>query len=41
MMIRCLTEGDPSEMSAGGRRHDVIIARVGEFLESHLSGRCI
>jgi AraC-like DNA-binding protein len=35
VMIRCLTEGDSSEMSAGGRRHDVIVARFGEFLESH------
>jgi AraC-like DNA-binding protein len=35
VMIRCLTEGDPSEMTAGGRRHDMIIARFEEFLESH------
>jgi AraC-like DNA-binding protein len=35
VMIRCLTEGDPSEASAGSRRHDVIIARFEEFLEKH------
>jgi AraC-like DNA-binding protein len=35
VLIRCLTEGDPSEMSAGNRRHDMIIARFEEFLESH------
>jgi AraC-like DNA-binding protein len=35
VMIRCLTEGEPSEMTAGGRRHDTIIARFEEFLESH------
>ena len=35
VMIRCLTEGNPSEMSAGSRRHDIIIARFEEFLESH------
>jgi AraC-like DNA-binding protein len=35
VMIRCLAEGEPSEMTAGGRRHDMIIARFEEFLESH------
>ena len=35
VMIRCLTEGDLSVMTAGGRRHDMIIARFEEFLESH------
>jgi AraC-like DNA-binding protein len=35
VMIRCLTEGEPSEMTAGGRRHDMIIARFEEFLECH------
>lgn len=35
VMIRCLTEGEPSEMTAGGRRHDMIIARFQEFLEAH------
>ena len=35
VMIRCLTEGDPSEVTAGGRRHDIIIARFEEFLERH------
>jgi AraC-like DNA-binding protein len=35
VMIRCLTEGEPSQMTAGGRRHDKIIARFEEFLERH------
>jgi AraC-like DNA-binding protein len=35
VMVRCLTEGDSSEMTAGDRRHDMIIARFEEFLESH------
>ena len=35
VMIRCVTEGDPLEMTAGGRRHDRIVARFEEFLESH------
>jgi AraC-like DNA-binding protein len=35
VMIRCLTEGAPSEVSAGGRRHGMIIARFEEFLERH------
>jgi len=35
VMIRCLTEGDLSVMTAGGRRHDMMIARFEEFLESH------
>src|SRR5882762_11160156 len=35
VMIRCLTEGKSSEMTAGGRRHDMIIARFEEFLETH------
>jgi AraC-like DNA-binding protein len=34
-MIRCLTEGQPSGMTSGGRRHDMIIARFKEFLETH------
>jgi transcriptional regulator GlxA family with amidase domain len=34
-MIRCLTEGDSLEMSAGSQRHDTIIARFEEFLERH------
>jgi AraC-like DNA-binding protein len=35
VMIRCLTEGELSEMTAGGRRHDIIIVRFEEFLEAH------
>src|SRR5436853_607665 len=35
VMIRCLAEGEPSEMTAGGWRHDTIIGRFEEFLESH------
>jgi AraC-like DNA-binding protein len=35
VMIRCLAEGETSEMTTGGRRHDMIIARFEEFLESH------
>jgi AraC-like DNA-binding protein len=34
-MIRCLTEGDRWEVSAGSRRHAMIIARFEEFLERH------
>jgi AraC-like DNA-binding protein len=35
VMMRCLTEAEPSEMTAGGRRRDLIIARFEEFLETH------
>jgi len=35
LMIRCLTEGAPSGMTAGGRRHDTIVARFEEFLEAN------
>ena len=35
VMIRCLTEGQPSGMTSGGRRHDMIIARFEEFLDAH------
>src|SRR6202048_4909913 len=34
VMIRCLTEGQPSGMTSGGRRHDMIIARFEELLET-------
>lgn len=34
-MIRCLTEGCSLGMTSGGRRHDMIIARFEEFLETH------
>ena len=37
VMIRCLTEGCSSEMTSGGRRRDMIIARFEEFLETHPS----
>jgi AraC-like DNA-binding protein len=35
VMIRCLTDGEPNSMTAGGRRHDMIIARFEDFLETH------
>src|ERR1700730_8523200 len=35
VMIRCLTEGESSEMTAGSRRHDTIVARFEEFLEAN------
>jgi AraC-like DNA-binding protein len=35
MMIRCLTEGESSGMTTGGRRHDAIVARFEEYLEAH------
>jgi AraC-like DNA-binding protein len=35
LMIRCLTEGASSGMTAGGRRHDAIVARFEEFLEAN------
>jgi AraC-like DNA-binding protein len=35
LMIRCLTEGASSGMTAGGRRHDTIVARFEEFLEAN------
>jgi AraC-like DNA-binding protein len=35
VLIRCLTEGQSSAMTAGGRRHDRIIARFEEFLGMH------
>jgi AraC-like DNA-binding protein len=35
VMIRCLTEGESSEMTTGGRHHDMIIGRFEEFLEAN------
>jgi AraC-like DNA-binding protein len=35
VMIRCLTEGESSEMTAGSRRHDTIVARFEHFLEAN------
>ena len=35
LMIRCLVEGNSFGMTAGGRRHDLIIARFEEFLEAN------
>jgi AraC-like DNA-binding protein len=35
VMIRCLTDGEPKSMTAGGRRHDMIIVRFEDFLETH------
>ncbi len=34
-MVRCLTDSVTSTLSAGGRRHDVIVARLEEFLEAN------
>jgi hypothetical protein len=35
VMIRCLTEGCSLGLTSGGRRHDMIIARFEEFLDTH------
>ena len=35
LMIRCLADGGSSGMTAGGRRHDMIVARFEGFLEAH------
>ena len=35
VMIMCLTEGESSELTAGGRRHDMIVARFEEFLDAN------
>jgi AraC-like DNA-binding protein len=35
LMIRCLAEGNSFGMTAGGRRHDLIISRFEEFLEAN------
>jgi AraC-like DNA-binding protein len=35
VMIRCLTEGEFSGLTPGGRRHDAIVARFEEFLEAN------
>jgi AraC-like DNA-binding protein len=35
VMVRCLTEGQPSAMTSGERRRDMIIRRFEEFLETH------
>ena len=35
LMIRCLTENVASELTAGSRRHDSIVARFEEFLEAN------
>jgi AraC-like DNA-binding protein len=34
-MIRCVTGGEPNSMTAGSRRHDKIIVRFENFLETH------
>ena len=41
LMVKCLTENFPSKMTAGGRRHDLIVARFEEFLEANPELRCI
>jgi AraC-like DNA-binding protein len=35
LMVRCLTEGAPSKITAGGHRHHMIVARFEEFLEAN------
>jgi AraC-like DNA-binding protein len=35
LMVRCLTEGTLSTMSAGAQRHEVIVKRFEEFLEAN------
>jgi AraC-like DNA-binding protein len=35
VMVRCMTEGIFSNITAAGRRHDMIIARFKEFLEAN------
>jgi AraC-like DNA-binding protein len=35
IMVRCLAEGAAVEPTAGSRRHDTIVARFEEFLETH------
>jgi transcriptional regulator GlxA family with amidase domain len=35
LMVRCLTEGDSSKITAGGLRRDAIIARFEAFLEAN------
>jgi len=35
LMIRCMIESASSGMTAGGRRHDTIVARFEEFLEAN------
>jgi AraC-like DNA-binding protein len=35
LMVRCLTEGEEPEMTAGGRRHNMIVLRLEEFLEAN------
>jgi AraC-like DNA-binding protein len=35
VMVRCLADGEDLGMTAGGRRHDAIVARFEEFLEAH------
>jgi len=35
LMVRCTVESVSSGMTAGGRRHDAIVARLEQFLEAH------
>jgi AraC-like DNA-binding protein len=35
VMMRCLTDGEPKSMTASGRRHEMIIVRFEDFLETH------
>ena len=35
ILVRCLTEGVSTQMTGGGRRHDMIVAKFEEYLEAH------
>jgi AraC-like DNA-binding protein len=35
LMVRCLTEGEASTMTNGGRRHEAIVRRFEDFLEAN------
>lgn len=34
-LVRCLTEGVSTQMTGGGRRHDMIVAKFEEYLEAN------
>jgi len=35
ILVRCLIENVPTQMTRGGRRHDMIVAKFEEYLEAH------
>jgi AraC-like DNA-binding protein len=35
LIVRCVTEGAPSKITPGGRRHDTMVARFEAFLEAN------